>query len=137
LPAPARADTLYLCKSYSGGRFWSERPCAERQALIERLVSVPAGMPFDQRVKLGEQARAEGERLTSPPPSPAAAPARGKTAAPPQSGQQPPAKDECTRLSHRMAQLDAQARQPQSAEKQDKLAMQRRKLREKQVKAGC
>jgi hypothetical protein len=136
LPGPARADTLYLCKSYSGGHFWSDRPCAERQALIDRMVSVPAGMPFDQQVKLGEQARAEGERLSRPPTNAAATtpPARNPGATRPKPA---PTRDECTRLAERLDHLDAQARQPQSGEKQDKLLAQKRKLQARQARAGC
>jgi hypothetical protein len=135
LVLPARADTVYLCRSYSGGRFWSERPCAERQALIDRMVSVPAGLPFDQQVKLGEQARADGERLSQPMPSAAAAhPARKTTS--PRPGY-PPAKDECARLAHRLEQIDTQSRQPQSGDKQDRLTAQKRKVRERQAKLGC
>src|SRR6218665_288453 len=59
----SHAGTIYLCKSYAGGAFWSSGHCQQHKALIERIVPVPDGIPFSQQVALGEQARAEGARL--------------------------------------------------------------------------
>jgi len=56
--AGARAGEVFLCKSYGGGTFWSGVHCSAYNALIERIVSVPDGMPFDQQVQLAEQDRA-------------------------------------------------------------------------------
>jgi hypothetical protein len=53
----ASAATLYLCKAYNGGTFWASAPCAQYKALIERIESVPDGLPFDQQVNLAEQSR--------------------------------------------------------------------------------
>jgi hypothetical protein len=133
LPAQAEpSDTLYLCKAYSGGQFWSARPCGERQALIERTVSVPAGMAFAQQVRLGEQARAEGDRLHQPARS-APAPASPR----PGGTSRDRHADDCAALQARVDKLDTQAHQPQSGARQDKLAAQKRAVRDKQAKRGC
>jgi len=47
--AIATNDTLYLCKAYSGGTFWSNDQCTKQQALIERIVAVPDGLPLAPR----------------------------------------------------------------------------------------
>jgi hypothetical protein len=137
----AQADSLYLCKAYSGGSFWSREPCGQQQALIERIVSVPAGLSLQQQVRLGEQARAEGERLAQSPGAAAPGQAQrgsGKSSTHTQGAKAAPDHStECAALQSRVDKLDAQARQPQSGMKQDKLAEQRRKLREKQARAGC
>ncbi|MEO7128944.1 MAG: hypothetical protein ABI040_08810 [Rhodoferax sp.] len=46
--------TIYLCKAYSGGSFWSSSHCNLHSALIDRMVSVPSTLPFDQQVALAE-----------------------------------------------------------------------------------
>jgi len=63
----ASGATIYLCRAYSGGSFWSSSHCSQQKALIERIVSVPDGMPFDQQVGLGQQDRANAARLRTPP----------------------------------------------------------------------
>lgn len=47
----AQADTIYLCKAYNGSTFWAKAHCNQHNALIERIVSVPDGMPFEQQVE--------------------------------------------------------------------------------------
>ena len=54
-PILAEAGTIYLCRAYSGGTFWASNHCRQHNALIERIVTVPDGMPFDQQVDLGNQ----------------------------------------------------------------------------------
>ena len=49
-----QSKTIYLCKSYAGGTFWSSGLCSSQQALIERTFNVPDGMPFDQQVKIAQ-----------------------------------------------------------------------------------
>jgi hypothetical protein len=141
LAPAAQADSLYLCKAYSGGSFWSREPCGQHQALIERIVSVPDGLSLQQQVRLGEQARAEGQRLAQSPGAAATGQAprgSGKPSARTQGAKAAPDHStECAALQSRVDKLDAQAHQAQSGTKQDKLTEQRRKLREKQARAGC
>ncbi|MFT4266151.1 MAG: hypothetical protein QM586_02840 [Xenophilus sp.] len=56
--APAQAATIYLCKAYNGGTFWSQAHCSQHNALIERIESV-ADVPWNQQV---EQAEARKQR---------------------------------------------------------------------------
>ncbi len=56
-PAAASRDaltTIYLCKAYNGGTFWSSTHCNQHRALIDRMVSVPGTLPFNQQVALAE-----------------------------------------------------------------------------------
>ncbi len=50
VPVAAQAGTIYFCKAYNGSTFWAQSHCHEHKALIERIVSVPDGMPFQQQV---------------------------------------------------------------------------------------
>ena len=59
----APAGEVFMCKSYGGGTFWSSAHCSRHNALIERIVSVPDGMPFDQQVKLAVQFPGQGIQL--------------------------------------------------------------------------
>ncbi|MCZ2077944.1 MAG: hypothetical protein LC130_23435 [Bryobacterales bacterium] len=119
--------TIYLCKAYSGGSFWSSSHCSQQRALIERIVSVPDGMPFDQQVQLGEQDRANAARLRAPP-LPLAQSA----------GQSAGSNDiACDALKAHIASIDARARMPQSAQTQDRLRMEKRKAQAQTARMGC
>jgi hypothetical protein len=50
----ADAATLYRCRSHGGGHFWSAQHCQQHNALIDRIASVPDGMPFDQQVAVAQ-----------------------------------------------------------------------------------
>jgi len=52
--ADAGAATIYRCRSYGGGHFWSASHCQQHKALIDRIASVPDGMPFDQQVAVAQ-----------------------------------------------------------------------------------
>lgn len=118
--------TIYLCRAYSGGSFWSSSHCSQQKALIERIVSVPDGMPFDQQVQLGEQDRANAARLRTPPP-------------PVQSAGQTIGSNgiRCKALKAHIASIDARARMPQSAQTQDLLRMEKRKAQVQSARLGC
>ena len=60
--------TIYLCKAYSGGMFWSSAYCGTQQALIDRTATVPGNLPFDQQVEIAEQQRSAAKRLYEPAP---------------------------------------------------------------------
>jgi hypothetical protein len=49
-----KPGTIYRCRSYSGGLFWAEAHCSQHKALIDRIASVPVGMPFQQQVNVAE-----------------------------------------------------------------------------------
>ncbi len=137
LPAVPQAASLYLCKAYSGGTFWSADSCQQRQALIDRIVSVPDGLPFDDQVRLGEQARAEGDRLRQPDPGTGNPGTQGKHRSAQRTGHPANKTADCAALDARLTKLDALARQPQSGQTQDRITAQKRKLRERLAELHC
>lgn len=46
--------TIYRCKAYGGGMFWSNQHCNQQRALIDRIASVPVGIAFEQQVRIAE-----------------------------------------------------------------------------------
>lgn len=123
-PAPVR-DTLYLCRSYSGGEFWSNGHCHEQRALIVRMSRVPPQLPFEQQVHIAQSEARAAQSLVAPAPVQAArAPARDPAA-------------ECAYLDARIRALDAAARRPQSSASQDHLRTERAELRSRQWHLGC
>lgn len=121
----AQSATLYHCKNYSGGTFWASDACSKYRALIDRLVTVPDNMPFEQQVQIGNQARTEADGLTTRPVS-----------QPVQARQQAP-KVNCQAISKEIASLDSMARQPQSGGSQDWISQRRKSLRDTQFRSKC
>jgi len=122
---PQTGGTIYHCKNYSGGTFWAQAHCSQHNALIDRIASVPAGMPFDQQVTMAEQQRqaaARAVRMESAPLAAAVAPSN---------------KSECMLLDSRVNELDAMARQPQSGATQDWIRAERQKARDRQFALRC
>jgi hypothetical protein len=130
MPWYAQADTIYLCKAYSGGMFWSSAPCGPQKATLDRTVSVPDGLPWDQKVQLGEVAWAEARSLTAPVQP-------VQAAAQPQQPSPPSKPAECASLAATIANLDSQARQPQSSQMQDWIKQQRQRARDQQYRLRC
>jgi len=134
-PSAARADpfitpgTIYLCRTYSDGRYWSNAHCRRDNALIERIVSVPATLPFEQQVALGQAAEREGARLMSGNQPVGQPHIRQQTS--------PSTASECSALAARINTLDALARQPQSAQNQDRIRGERNNVRSRQLGLGC
>lgn len=137
----AQAASLYLCKAYNGGTFWSSAHCRQHNALIDRIESVPDDLPFEQQVQLAEQSRAAAARLYE-------APAAGHTTTTTTtttttvSGQVISSTagtraDECKALEAQITQYEAMARQPQSGSAQDWIAAQKRKARDRQFQLRC
>ena len=124
----ANAATLYLCSSYAGGKFWSSAHCHKHNALIERMVSVPDAMTFEQQVQLGNQDAAEGARLAAPP----ARPAVQVYSSSGQSGQ-----NACSALDAEIKHLDDLARRPQSGSTQDWIRAKRQAARDRQFSLRC
>ena len=61
------AATIYLCKAYAGGMFWSNAVCSSQKAVIERTANVPDGMPFNQQVDLAQQQLSASQKLYAQP----------------------------------------------------------------------
>jgi len=124
------AESLYLCRAYSGGTFWSQAHCNQHNALIERIVSVPDSLPFDQQVALGEQQRsamaANAARQNST-----------VTTTTTKRNIQPDRTAECSALAASIEHYDAMARQPQSGQMQDWITAQRKKARDRQFQLKC
>lgn len=126
LSLPAQAGTLYLCKAYNGGTFWAQAHCSKHSALIERMVSVPDSLPFDQQVNLGEQQRRPAGNTTTTVTN---------TVTNNHTGNDQPS--ECRALAAQITQYDAQARQPQSGQMQDWISAQKKRTRARQFELRC
>lgn len=124
LPFMGNAATLYHCKNHSGGTFWASAPCSKHNALIDRTVTVPDNMPFEQQVQIGNKVRADAEALYAPPVQT-------------QQSASPQPEVNCVAISQEVASLDAMARQPQSAGTQDWIAQRRKALRDIQFRNRC
>lgn len=128
LPWAAHADTIYLCKAYSGGMFWSSATCGPQKATIDRMVTVPDGMSWDQKMAMGEAARAQGQAATQAP-----SPQVYQQAQNPQASRQA----ECDGLRASIANLDSQMRLPQSGQMQDWLKQRRQQLSDQRYRMQC
>lgn len=124
------AATLYLCRAYNGGTFWAQTHCGQQNALIEKMVSVPATLPFNQQVALGEQERqasSNNNRTSSTVTNTVI-----------NNGPSPLNKNsECKALDAQISQFDAMARQPQSGQTQDWITGEKKKARDRQFRIGC
>ena len=127
--ADARA-TIYFCKSYAGETFWSDTVCSTQRATIDRMTSVPASLPFAQQVAIARGEAQEAARLyESPHPVSAAAiesaaPARNRTAT-------------CDIYDQQVRDLDAEARRPQSAARQDQIRTDRMSVMSSRARERC
>jgi hypothetical protein len=144
--APASAAPLYLCKSFAGGgQFWSTQHCSKTNALVEKVVSVPDNIGFDQQVQAAERSVAQG---------PAAAAAVAATATRPggaPSSLQPPltaasasalaAKKapsvECNALGAQLTQINVELRSAEGPEKQKPLLTRKHKALERRFELRC
>lgn len=128
LPA-AHAGSNYLCKAYGGGTFWSKAHRNQHNALIERIVSVPDSLPFDQQVALGEQQRAATTSSTTTTTTVNRTVINNNTGTDRQA--------ECKALDAQIQQCDAMARQPQSGQMQDWISAQKKAARDRQFQIKC
>lgn len=126
-PGPSRV-TIYLCKDYSGGMFWVSNHCNQHRALIDRMESVPSNLPWDQQVRLAQQARNRAAELTRPPPV-----TERRTVTVNNTGNTAT----CEALEQHIVHLDAMARQPQSAQMQDWIKAQKADARSQQFRLRC
>jgi hypothetical protein len=135
----SHAATIYFCKGYTGGTFWSDTTCSKQQATIDRMMTVPDNMPFDQQVRLGEEAREAARRLVEPQPNTQGVTTttttvirNGTTVA---GGMDKTT--ECQALSAHITSLEAMSRQPQSGQLQDWITTEKRKARDRQFQLRC
>ncbi len=132
---PASADTLYRCRAYSGGQFWSRQHCQQHQALVERMASVPPDLKFEQQVKIAEQGdTAPNGRRARPvtvdvTESAAAAQRRAKAAAKLQA--------RCERLQRDIDTQDSRARAGGTARQQQRIADKKQQLQQQAATLGC
>lgn len=118
--------TLYLCQSYGGGQFWSQQHCIKHSALVDRMESVPANLPFDQQVAIASGQRNRGVALAAPP----AQAARIENATPNKPAQ-------CAALDERIRYLDQLARVGGTAQYMDWIAGERKQARDRQFGLRC
>jgi hypothetical protein len=126
LPLASEAGSIYLCKAYGGGTFWSQAHCRVHNALIESIVSVPDSLPFDQQVNLAQQQRQ---------PAPAGTTTTVNTVVERSAAES--RMSECKNLDARITQLDSMARQPQSGQTQDWIRGERKTARGRQFSLRC
>lgn len=126
--AKGSTATLYLCQAYGGGQFWTRERCRERDALVERMESVPAGMPFEQQVELARDRLAQSRRsadMSSSAPGQRIAPVTNVSAG------------SCKFLDDRIRQLDAMARAGGHAGYMNWIARERKEARDRQFRLRC
>lgn len=126
----AGRTTLQRCKTADGRFFWSASPCRLRQAFVDRYASVTAGVPFEQQVREAEMQRRAAATVSNPAPA-RLTPAAPVASPPHQKAQQ------CEALDDTIDRLDAWARQPLSASRQDWIRSQRKEARDRQFALKC
>jgi hypothetical protein len=131
-PQPRTGGTIYLCKDYSGGTFWASNHCNQHDALIDRMVSVPEGIPFEQQIQIAQQRR---QILDSPSTTTTTTTVHTSSAS--QASAATAGKALCESLDARVNQLDSMARQPQSGQMQDWIRTERQKTRDEQFRLRC
>ena len=128
-PSVSQADTIYHCKAYGGGTFWTNGTCPSKSAHIDRIANVPSGMTFDQQVSIAEGQRADATGNTQTTTTNT----YSYSNAAPQLG----TKAVCESLNTQVSHYDAMARQPQSGQMQDWITAERKKVRDKQFSLRC
>lgn len=129
----ARAETIYLCKAYSGGTFWAKAQCSQHSVLIERIANVPDSLPFDQQVAIAEQQRSTATQANTA--NTTTTTTTTNTVTQYQTGADRQA--ECKALDAQIQHYDSMARQPQSGPMQDWISAQCKKARDRQFHLRC
>ena len=135
LSAPVWAsDTLYHCKAYSGGMFWSKQHCREREALVDRMVNVPSGLNWSEQVRLAEQ----GTQATAKEKRRAERMAEAdETILRQQARKRQRQERQCAKLQQEVDHQDSMARAGGSGRKQERIAKRKQELQERRQRAGC
>lgn len=124
----AGSAQVFLCMSNSGGRFWSSEHCRERGAQIDRIESVPAGLPWDQQVQIADQQARQGYAIQRQNMTQRGGATAGSTGSDP---------SRCTYFNQQVEYYDRLARQPQSSSSQAWIAERRKEVRDQQFRTGC
>lgn len=132
LSLQSEAGTIYLCRAYGGGSFWSQATCSQHSALVERTASVPSDLPFDQQVNIAEQQRSAAAALY-----PDASVGTSTTTTTTTTTTTQNSASECRALDEQIKNYDAMARHPQSGQVQDWITAQKRKARDRQFAIHC
>lgn len=122
----AQGTTLYRCRG--AGRFWSVVHCQHRGAEIVSMHTVPANLSLAEQIVFAQN-RAALTRPARPPVVVSGPPAPSNAASMKAA--------ECKRLNDHVAALDDYARQPLTGGEQDRVARQRRELRDQQFWLRC
>jgi len=122
--------TIYLCRSYAGGSFWSDTTCHQQRATIDRMTSVPSSLSFSEQVAIAQGQANEAARLyVAPVPGPAAGIGGGAT--------NTRSRAVCPSLALELENLDAMARQPQPAQMQDWIRQRRMQVQDQRTAYRC
>ncbi|MET4578490.1 hypothetical protein [Ottowia thiooxydans] len=66
--ASTGSSAMYLCKRYSGRRFWTSRPCSQHKAaMLERQVRVPVGLKWKEKLAYAIREHRNAEALQTTP----------------------------------------------------------------------
>lgn len=128
------ADTVYRCKAYSGGLFWSKQHCQEREALIDRMVSVPSGLSWAEQRRLAEQGTQSAAKES------AAAEREERAQEQAQRQQQKAAQrhqKRCTSLQADLQHQESLERWGGTGRKMERVARKKQSLKEELQQAGC
>ena len=129
LSAPTRT-TIYLCKAYSGGSFWSDKTCGTQRATIDRMTSVPASLPFEQQVAIARGEAQEAAKLYEQPHSTRAAAIESA----PRDFRR---SSICDLYDQQVRDLDAEARRPLHAIRQDQIRTDRMNVMSARARERC
>lgn len=119
---------VFLCVGNGGGRFWSPEHCRERGALVERIESVPAGLPWDEQVQIADRQTRQGYAVQREVMDQRGASTPGVTGGDP---------SRCAYFSQQVEYYDRMARSPQSGASQSWIAERRKEVRDAQFRARC
>ena len=121
-------ETIYLCKGYDGQRFWAKQNCYHRGgSTLEREVSVPRGLSWQDQVAQASGARQQAEALQHVPHT-TSAPARASTDTKAHT---------CAGFAQALRDNDSAARVGGNAQWMEHLANTRRSVIAQQQAAGC
>ncbi len=125
MPESSSSHTLYRCKRYSGGAFWSTRHCNQQNALVDRMVTVPRNLTLNQKIALAERGlKQEGISAQRPPVAQRSSSPGDK-------------QSECKLLDEKIRGIDARTQQPLSASEQDWWKARRQEARDRQFRLRC
>lgn len=127
-------DTLYHCKAYSGGLFWSRQHCQQREALVVRMVNVPSGLAWSEQVRLAEQA---SHGMTQAAARSKRAAEMEERAARQQARVQLGHERRCAEFQQALDHQDSLARWGGSARKLARIAARKQTLQERRQQQGC